>query len=116
MRNADEGARYVDRPRETAPDLSSHGPVALMRISHGRSVCWSLNSHPSGRVFQSLRSAELAMMNRRSAPRRGPVDLAQQPVDRVEERLRDLGREDVADRVLWAIRGPRPQGRRSKRP
>ena len=54
-------------------------------------------------------------MTRSSAPRRGPIDLAQQPVDRVEERLRDVGREDIADRVLWAVRGPRPQGRRSKR-
>ena len=36
----------------------------------------------------------------------GPVDLADQPVDRVEERLGRACRQDVADRVLGAVRGP----------
>ena len=52
---------------------------------------------------------------RARAQPRAPVELADQPVDRVEERLGQLGRQDVADRVLDAVGGAAPRRRRAER-
>ncbi len=43
----------------------------------------------------------------------GSVELADEPVDRVEERLGDLRRQRVPDRVLHAVGGPAARRGRS---
>ena len=92
--NAQDPARAYEEERRLAY-------VAWTRARRSLTLLYD-PTVPSPFLLEAFSAEELGLSAR------GPVELAQEAVDRVEERLGQLGREDVPDRVLHARTPPAP--------